>query len=452
MTKNRINHGSARTRTTMTLALAGMLVLPACDILDVDNPNNLLEEDIQQVTAADAAVNGALSSVARTTSRVWQLVLIAADELVWIGSRDAWQALDHGFLSDPSNEFTDQHFPYLGEARWNADHAEELLEGHVEENPENEELKKDLARAHLVAGTIYMIIGEIQQDFAFSDRAEAAPPVGPENMFTVLDQAIEKLSTAMAVAGEVGDEQLATRALAMRARAHHSRAIWDKIKPTPSTGDPLVDAPGAVADAQAVLDRVNADWTDEFTYSPETITNNMAAWINGRAENQFDTTSVVTVDRADLTAIQGVRAEDPISGVIDPVITAKLVEWKDGALSGNGTDFPPLTLTSARMMRLILAEDALRQGDAEGFATHINHVRAMDDLTPYTGQLPELDMLISARRSNLFLMGLRLNDMYRFGIQAPDWQPNSDAIQQPGTLLPISITEIRANPFIGGAG
>jgi starch-binding outer membrane protein, SusD/RagB family len=72
----------------------------------------------------------------------------------------------------------------------------------------------------------------------------------------------------------------------------------------------------------------------------------------------------------------------------------------------------------------------------------------MDGLTPYTGQIPAMDMLRHTRRVNLFLMGLRLNDMYRFGIRDPHWRPNSDAFARPGTLLPITIIEIRANPHL----
>lgn len=430
---------------TVLLVFGTALAVPACDILDVENPNNLLEEDVQKPQAAAAAASGALATVARAISRSWQPVGMIADEINWIGSRDAWGQLDFGFISDPSNEFTDENFPYLGEARWMAAEAEEVVLGHVAETP-TEALKTTLAKAHLYAGLMYMVIGETQEDFAFSDKREPAPPIGPENMFSVLDQAIEKLSSAITLAQEVGDSELETRALALRARARHSRAIWDKIKPSVSTGDPLVSASDAVADAQAVLDRVGDDWVYTLSYSAETITNNMADWINDRGENQFDTLSVINVDQENVRQILSVRLRDPIDDVADPVITARLVEWKNGEITETGDEYPPLTVTSARHMHLILAEDALQQGDEAGFRTHINHVRSMDGLTDYSGQMPALDMLEYERRVSLFLMGLRLNDMYRFGTQDPHWQGNSDAAQRPGTLMPISTIECRANP------
>lgn len=425
--------------------------LSACDIMDVSNPNNLLETDIQKPAAANAVVNGALSLVADATSRVWQPVGIIADELVWIGSRDAWQQLDKGYISNPSNEFTDANFPFIGRARWMADQAEEILLGHVQTTP-TPQMRTDLARAHLYSGLMYMIIGEVQQDFVFSHKTEPGPPVGASNMHTVLDQAITKLDNAVTVARAVGNANLETRALAVRARARHSRAIWNKIKPSAQTSAPLVSAAQAVADAEAVLARVSDDWMYQFTYSSATISNDMAGWINSRAENQFDTLSVINVDQKVTKQILSVRLRDPIDNVPDPVITAKLLEWKSGTLSATGDVYSPLTVTSARHMHLIVAEDALQKGDMARFRTHINRIRALDGLTPYTGQIPALDMLKHTRRTSLFLTGLRLNDMYRFGIRDPHWVSGSDAVDRPGTLLPITIIEIRANPFLKGEG
>lgn len=448
MTNTRIVRTSRRAFTRgLPLLVAAALAASACDILDVENPNNLLEEQLREPESASAAVGGALSTVARAISRGWQPIGITADELIWIGSRDAWGQLDFGFLFDPSNEFADENFPYLAEARWMADEAESLLMGHVQESPTSS-LQTSLAKTHLYSGLIYMVLGETQEDFAFSDKMEPGEPVGAENMYTVLDQAIEKLSSALALAEELEDSELATRALALRARARHSRAIWDKIKPTVNTGDPLVSASGAVADAQEVISRVGDDWTYQLSYSAETITNNMAGWINSRGENQFDSL-VVNLDEENVRRIVSVRLEDPVDDVADPVITAKLTEWKSpGEITGTGTQYPPLTLTSARHMHLILAEDALQRGDDAGFATHINHVRSMDGLTEYSGQIPAMDMLEYERRVNLFLMGLRLNDMYRFGTQDVHWQASSDAVRCPGTLMPISTVELRANPLV----
>lgn len=442
-------------RTTSGSRVARGVLLPfvlvasvgACDILDVDNPNNLLEDDVRQVSAANAMVNGALSVVSIAIARTWQPISIIADELVFIGSRDAWQQLDWGFFSDPDNEFTNENFPFLGRGRWMADEAEAILAGHVQETP-TPALRRDLARAHIFSALMYTVLGETQQDFAMSNKQEPGPAVGPANMHSMLDQAIQKLDAAVSIATALNDAELLNRALALRARAKHSRAIWDKMKPSVQTSNPLISHAGAVEDAQAVLNRVGDDWSWQLQFSSATISNEMAAWINSRGENQFDTLSVVTVAQTNVREILAVRLRDPVDDIPDPVITAKLIEWKSGPITGTGNIYSPLTVTSARLMRLILAEDALQRGDVPAFRTHINAVRALEELTPFTGQIPDLDMLVHSRRVNLFLMGLRLNDMYRFGISDPHWRPNSDASERPGTLLPITDIELRSNPLL----
>jgi hypothetical protein len=427
------------------VAMLAVLTLPGCGLLDVDNPNNLVEESIQRRAAAAAVVNGAQALVARSYSSQMQTALVASDEMFWIGSRDAWLSLDQGFLADPANEFVDEIYPSLNQARWMADEAVAILESHVAEDPS---FSEELARANLYAGLIHMIIGELQEDFTFSDKTEDGPPVGPANMFQVLDDGIAHLDQAVAN----GSAEVRMRALAIRARTKQSRAIWDKINPTASGTNGLVNAASASADALEVIGLaggVTADWAYDLHYSSGTVGNYMASWVNDRKENQFDET-LVNLDAAN--DIVSVAITDPIDGTPDAGFTKRLEHWKEGAVNTKGGSFAPMTVVSTRLMHLILAENALAAGDNAGFTTHINHVRAMDGDTPYSGQIPALDMLNHERRTNLAITGLRLADMYRFGIDDPDWQPNSDAIQTPGMMMPITLVEVRANCHLNGLG
>jgi len=434
--------------TSLASGLALVLVLPACDILDVSNPNSLTEESIDARAAATALVNGAVAANARAVSNVWLGYLVATDEIVWIGSRDAWGQLDQGFVSSPANEFTDAAFPFLAQARWLADRATTTLDGHVATTP-TAALKTDQARAYLMAGLIYTIIGEVQEDFVFGDKQESAPALGPARMSTVLDQAIQRLDKAVAISTEINNAELINRSLALRARAKHSRALWDKIKPAVNTAQPLVSSAGASADANAVLARVPANWRYQMTYSSATLSNFMAAEINSRGEQQFDTSNIVLVNRAAPKTILGVRLQDPIDRTPDARILAFLREWKNNTNIGVAGDiYSPLTMTSAKHMRLILAEDELSKGNVIGFTTHVNAVRAVDGMTGYTGQIPAIDMLKHERRAALFVTGVRLVDMYRFGVRDPLWHPTSDALRKPGTLLPITCIEANANPEI----
>ena len=49
-------------------------------------------------------------------------------------------------------------------------------------------------------------------------------------------------------------------------------------------------------------------------------------------------------------------------------------------------------------------------------------------------------------------MGLRLQDMYRWGLTDPLWAAGSTALINAGQMLPITIIEIRANCNLNGQG
>lgn len=434
----------------MFAAMCAALVFHGCDLLDVENPNDLVEDDIRQEAAANAVVNGALTLVASSVSQSWQPYLVASDEMYWIGSRDAWQSLDFGAVGDPNNEFIDGPFPAMGQGRWMSDEAIEILTEHHGNNP-SKAISTDLARANFYSGIMYMVIGEIQEDFAFSDKRESGAPVGPANMHQVLDGAITRLTAAISGFESVGESGMAMQARAVRARAHQSRAIWDAINPSPS-GNGLVNSSEAGADARAVITAAggnDADWTFDLGYSSTSASNSMAAWVNDRKENQVDL-SIVTVNSAN--DINGIALQDPIDQVDDPAVIKWLNQWKGGNYLNKGGIYPPLTIASTRMMHLILAENALAGGATDMFRTSINHIRALDELTPFSGQISDMDMLKHTRRVNVLLQGLRLADMYRFGIRDPKWKATNPTIASPGEMLPISIIEIRANCHLNGLG
>ena len=440
--KNRIKASVLTVVTALTLSGCG-------DLLDVNNPNNLVEESISQAAAASAVVNGSLSLVSSAISQIWQPYLVTSDEVYWIGSRDAWLALEQGFIGNPENEFSDGAFPSVGRGRWMADQAIKILQGHASGDPS---FNYDLARANHFAGIMYTVIGEVMEDFAFSDKTESGAPVGPGNMSSVLNSGISYLDAAISSYESLGNADRAVAAKAMRARAHQSRAIWDVINPTASGTFTTVNASAAAADAQAVITAAGGNSADveyDLVYSSGSQTNSMGGWINDRKENQYST-QLVTLDANNNRT--GVAMMDPIDNIVDPAVTKRMKSWGCGAADGNCGPYSPLTISSTRLMHLILAENALAGGDGATFTTHINHIRAMDGLTAFSGQISNNDMLQHTRRANTMIMGLRLADMYRFGLTDPKWEAQSDAISTPGEMLPITIIEIRANCHLNGQG
>ncbi|MBI4538378.1 MAG: hypothetical protein HY704_02545 [Gemmatimonadetes bacterium] len=428
----------------LTLALAGALA--GCGgIFDVENPNSVKQDDIEKPDAVTALTNGTLSSTARAYARLMTPSATATDELEWIGSRQDWLTLDQGFVNNPGNEFLDAAYPLVSQARWLADEAIRSGEGF----DAKKELKnrKDLARAYLYGAIVYNLIGDLFDDFVLSDRSAAAPPVGPDKMDQMYNTAIAYLDKALPIARAVGDGELETRILARRARAKFARAVWRKLNPPGRVpADPLVNDAEANADAQAVLARVGitTDWKWRFSYSTSTVTSDVGFQINQRQELRFDS-KFATFPGARLSRPVAVIYKDPITGATDPALSDFIFSF------AAGSDIGPLTVISAREMHLILAEAELARANIAGAITHINHVRGMNNLTPYDPArhaVGVLSMLKHERLVSLFLQGRRLADLYRFGERDPRWEPISDAVKQPGTFFPITLIERQSNPLV----
>ena len=101
------------------LLLPGLLFV-GCS-LDADNPNNLLEDQLD-VRAFSPMVNGLEGVLVRAYGNILAPYSVASAEMIWIGSRDAWQQLNFGHVDNINNEFVDAAFFYVAEARlWDDD-------------------------------------------------------------------------------------------------------------------------------------------------------------------------------------------------------------------------------------------------------------------------------------------------------------------------------------------
>ncbi len=422
------------------LLLATSLATTGCDgLLDVDNPNQLVQDDLATPAAAAALANGALSTVARGFAETVLLHGASSDELVFTGSRDAWIQLQGGDLRDPANEFSDAAWPFIAEGRWMADEAVRLLsEFDAEGNLTNRTL---LARAQLYSAIMYTQVADLWEDFVLSNRTEAGAPLGAQGMMGLYDQAIARLTAGLAIAQSSGNTSLQATILAQRARTRHAKAVRAKLTPAGTTpASPLVSDAGATSDAQAALGLVSGDWNFRFTYAAGTIANNWGAWVNERLE--LRPSNVYVTATADDKRVAAISLRDPIDNIPAPGLAAIINE------AVVARQFGPLTVVSARELHLILAEAALAGGNQAGFTTHINNLRALNGLTPFSGQMPALDLLKHSRQANLYLMGRRLNDHYRFGSKSALWNPNFEASNRPGTLFPIAQIERTSNCHI----
>jgi len=418
---------------------------PGCSgLLDVENPNNVLEADLSDPAAANAITNGALSTTTRGIGYVLAPYTTATDEGGWIGSRDAWNNLDRGTIGDHNNEFVDVAWPFITEARYTTDKAIERLK--VFDDAGTLKDRKNLAKAYLYAALARVTIGDMFDNFVYSDKREPGPAIGEANMSKVYDEAIAYLDAALVIAkiGTAGTAaellELQRRILGLRARAKHGKAVWQITNPRPVAqplANPYVNA--GVDDATAALAvPMVANYRWQLSFSAATTLNEWSFEVNSRRE--------LSVAAAPKDFVETTKD--------DPRIVAEIADFKNNTKYG-GDRYSPFTVVSEREMQLIIAEGHLATGNNQAAADVLNAVRTRDALAALTDITQAGALLQHERRANLFMMGRRLLDMYRFNIKAANWVSGSEqtnAIFNPGTLFPITIQERRANPLVAGGG
>ena len=417
-----------KNKTKLISLLLGFTLI-GCD-LDVDNPNSLLEGDLQDPSAAAALANGAWNASLRGVTYMMMPHAVATDESVWIGSRDAWYQIDKGGMTNVYNEFVDQAWPYISEARWMSDKAITILEGLGADLPD----EQDLVLAYLSAAMVRVYIADMFEDFVYSDKTEAGVPVGAANMSQLYDEALSLLGKASSIA--TGDN--AVKVLSLVARTRHAKAVWGKVNPV-NTASPYVSAGASEAAAAAAM--MSADWKWRMNFSSSTVSNYMAGQINDRQE--MDLFQNALVETATPGAGGDPQPNDPVTGLPDSRMTATATEFRAG---GGGTSWTPVTITSLREMHLIIAESKKAGGDDAGCLAELNALRTFDSLDPYPSGTDAGTALQHERRANLFLQSRRLSDMYRFNLTSTVW----DAVEKSpaGSFFPITISEIRSNPNI----
>lgn len=437
----------------VVILLLTFSVLSCSDLLDSENINSLSEDDLLNPKAQRPMANGLQASVTRAMANILTPYSVTSDELVWSGSRDAWQQLNFGQVSDPENEFTDAAYRYTAEARWWADDVIKRLEAFKADGLGD---SQSLARAYLYGATIYITVADMYENFTFSDKATPGPAVGADNMIGLYDVAIEYLNGALAENQSSMEGQIR----GMLARAHWSKVAWDKARARSGGIAALVNDASANAAASAALDLNVGATTDNVFYqldvdgtTPDVIGDGslpIGNEVNSRKEQRISDLYVITDPEtgntvADINSgdpAKSIKLMDPIDNIPDPVLYKAVFDFVDAV---NEVDH---TITSQREMYLILAESALAASNMGDFATNINALRALDNLTPWvdevTSGISAFDLLLHERRVNFFLQGRRLTDHYRFDDPSPFWISGSNAMTEP-TFFPVGITEDRAN-------
>lgn len=450
-TNNSMDRHRSTIRHLGRLALAATVMIPlGCANpfdTDVKNPNAVVETALADAAGATTLVNGQGAAVTRALTAILAPYSVATDELTWVGSREFWKNLDDGDVSDPVNEYTDGAFPFVTEARWLSNFAIDRVTSFQTAGTLRNRL--DLARANIFGAIIYISIGDMFDDFVLeSDRTVAGAAVGTANMPIFYDSAIVMLDRALPVAVAAADVELQRQVLALRARAKFSKASWAKVLPARvPAGNPLVNDAGAVADANAML-ALGGGTAVAWRYVLTPTANNLAGInlgfeLNNRGEIRAGNTFVnadPTRPIVPLAGLPGIATIDPVTGVASATVAAAIDACCRPAVGNN----VPMTVVSAREMYLILAEARLAAADNPGFLTNINLSRTVNGLPPYPDATGATAKLEYERKTQLYLQGRRLMDMYRFNIADTRWLTGVGVRGK--CLLPITYIERQTNP------
>ena len=448
------NRSIDRRRSTIrhlgAVALAAMVMIPlgCANPFDtsVDNPNAVVETALADAAGATTLVNGQGASVTRALTAILAPYSVATDELTWVGSREFWKNLDDGDVSDPVNEYTDGAYPFVSEARWLSNFAiARVTSFDAAATLRN---RRDLARTNIFGAIIYITIGDMFDDFVLaSDRTLAGAAVGTANMPIFYDSAIVMLDRALPPAVAVADIELQRQILALRARAKFSKAERATVFPSRAVpGNPLVNDAGAVADANAML-ALGGGTAIAWRYRLTPTANNLAGInigfeLNNRGELRAGNT-FVNPDPArpivPLAGLPGIAMIDPVTGVASTTIANAIDACCRPAVGNN----VPMTVASAREMYLILAESRLAAADNAGFLTNINLSRSVDGLPAYPDATGANTKLQYERKTQLYLQGRRLMDMYRFNAADVRWLTGNGVRGR--CLLPITYIERLTN-------
>ena len=152
-----------------------------CDsLIDVENPNQVTDADIRNDQAALGWANGALDAVLDAWDAMVFRGSMVSDETTFGSSRRAWNELDLGnLLDDLNNEALLGGYDRLAVASWMTREADLVLDSLDGEGELTD--RSLMARTRFYRAYALTMVANWMDDFAFSDRTEPGPPVGPEN-------------------------------------------------------------------------------------------------------------------------------------------------------------------------------------------------------------------------------------------------------------------------------
>jgi len=381
-------------KITVALATAGVLLgMGACDILDVSDPQRYTDTDLNN--ALDAVAAGAEGDLYITMDQFVIYQGLLGDELQHTGTWAGYDDIDHGRFNY-ANHNAELNMQEMLRARWAADDAErrfeeQLPEGEAATSPLTAQVQTVSAMADLVMGMMF---------------CEApAEPNGPAVPWeTIIAQAEDKFSTALATSQAAGADEWVLVNYAGRARAR----LYQENYAGAAADAAMITDPTWVKDAEM---SINSGRQNNSVVNLITAGNNAAAAVRVKWWDSYDEATRSLIDpytsEPDPRKAIWYSGEIAVDGVTD-----HYSQWKYQELGDN------IPFFDYGEMQLILAEAAWQDGDLDGAQDIMNGLRAAAGLSdlPATSDADVVkDYLLNERLAETWMEGHRVVDLRRLG-------------------------------------
>ena len=403
MARRAIGGGWVCVRMTL-VACATVFSFGCDDLLTVENPQNILDQDLDTELAIAAVANGVQGDLAVAWDDLVYMSAHLADELIHTGS-------DSG-IRRPSEGTSDQTSTWLRNA------YDVMVAGVFVANDAVRRFRRIVPDADSRAETASALVAAGFLELGLADNMcvvtlEGGPALQPAEVYPIAEASFTE---ALEIATVAGSEPHRLQALAGRARARLAQG----------------DDPGARADAAQI--------PDAFVFYARYSQN------SGRENNL-----VAGQTRTGLRKESGVHPRyytNPLyqndsrtpmtnNGPDDKGADGTTQFVQQEKYAGRDAD---IRLASWQEARLIEAEAALNLGDVSDAVALIDEVRAAAGLPPYAGAVTAdavRGQLMTERSAELWLEAQRLRDLRRTA---------DPYLADRSTCIPLSINEENSNP------
>lgn len=409
-------------------ALAALLLIgTGCDgLLEVENPTNLLDDDLEVPQLIATLSNSAEGNLVNPISQAFVHGEMIGDHIFHPSVQDFGILIDTGYR-DRDNLLIEEIYTSLAAGRWIADNMVERLAALVQDASSH----IGVAASYFWGAAARMTMASYFERVTYDAQAAITPA-------QAVQDAITRFQQAATIAAAAGNANLRAGALGGVARAYRTlyyEGIMDGGGPMPAH---MQQAETFAREALAV----HADFRVDARYGQPGPINGMFSHL---VEQPYHRMTPEYANRA-----------DPVTGAIDPRIkhTGPESPGPRGEVRYFQAKFTarnaPLPISRAAEAQLIIAEARLLEGDLPGAVEWINHVRAASGLAPFSSSDASAirQQLIYERDTELWLEGRRWEDHRYYNI-IPRYWVEVNKVAGVALRWPMSVQERANNPNVG---